>query len=225
MEPVTARQILGAAEGIKEDEESWLGFLRGLKARGLRGVRLVVSDCCSGLVESLGETMCDADWQRCTVHFMRNVWSKVAKTKVPAVAAMLKALYAEEYLVAARSKAADIEAKMREMKLNAAADIFVAGVEDTLTFLRYPAQHRRSLHTNNPLERIMKEPERSGDRRRQIRKRTRVVGAFPDGKSALMLACARLRHIAGTKWDDKRYLDMTRLYEQEAAAKEEEEAA
>jgi len=208
------REIIGAAEGMKEDKESWLGFLRSLKERGLRGTRLVVSDCCAGLVESLGEVFSGISWQRCTVHFMRNVWSKVPKAKVGMVAGMLKALYAQEDIKAARAKVVDIEAKLRAMKLGAGADVFAAGVEDTLTFMKYPSKHRRSLHSNNPLERIMKE----------IRRRTRVVGAFPDGRSALMLVCARLRHIAATKWGEKRYLDMGHLHEQEAAEKEGEAA-
>jgi transposase-like protein len=200
------REIIGAAEGMKEDKESWLAFLRWLKGRGLKGVRLAVSDCCGGLVESLGEVFPEAGWQRCTVHFMRNVWSKVPREKAGAVAAMLKALFAQEDIGAAREKAKAVEAKLREMRYGAAADVFAAGVEDTLTYLRYPPTHRRSLHTNNPLERIM----------REIRRRTRVVGAFPDGKSALMLVCARLRHIAASRWGERRYLDMGHLWELEA---------
>jgi putative transposase len=81
------------------------------------------------------------------------------------------------------------------------------GVEETLSYMAFPTEHWRQIRTNNPLEGIM----------REIRRRTRVVGAFPDGRSALMLVAARLRHIAGTRWGAKRYLDMDRLREQEQA--------
>jgi transposase-like protein len=85
------------------------------------------------------------------------------------------------------------------------------GVEETLSYMAFPTEHWRQIRTNNPLERIM----------REIRRRTRVVGAFPDGRSALMLVAARLRHIAGTRWGTKRYLDMERLREQEQERQEE----
>ncbi len=89
-------RILGVCEGAKEDKAGWLGFLRELKRRGLRGVRLIVSDECLGLVESLAEIYPDADWQRCTVHWYRNVFSHVPRGKVREVAAMLKAIHAQE---------------------------------------------------------------------------------------------------------------------------------
>jgi len=94
------------------------------------------------------------------------------------------------------------------MKLGRAAEIVAAGVEETLSYYSFPSEHWRSLRTNNPMERLM----------REIRRRTRVVGAFPDGKSALMLVAARLRYIAGTKWGTKRYLQMNRLAEVVAIA-------
>jgi putative transposase len=113
---------------------------------------------------------------------------------------MLKAIHAQEDLEAARSKAAAVVIKLREMKLPTAAGLVESGVEETLTYMNYPREHWRNLRTNNPLERVI----------REIRRRTRVVGAFPDGQSALMLVAARLRHIAGTRWGTKRYMDMKR---------------
>lgn len=89
------------------------------------------------------------------------------------------------------------------MKLARAAEIVAAGVEETLSYYAMPQEHWRCLRTNNPLEKLM----------REIRRRTRGVGAFPDGKSALMLVAARLRHVAGTRWGTKRYLQMNRLAE------------
>jgi putative transposase len=132
------REILGICEAAKEDKAGWSGFLKHLKERGLRGVQLIISDACMGLSESAAEYFPDAAWQRCIVHWHRNIFSHVPSTKVREIAAMLKAIYA--------------------------------------------------IRTNNPLERIL----------REIRRRTRVVGSFLDGQSALNLAAARLRHIAGT---------------------------
>ena len=199
------REILGTCEGTKEDKESWRNFLRHLKERGLKGVRLVISDKCLGLVEALGEFFPEAQWQRCVVHWYRNVFTVVPKGKVKAVAAMLKAIHAQEDREAARRKAKDVAEKLEAMKLGNAAQIVREGVEETLCYMAFPTEHWRQIRTNNPLERIM----------REIRRRTRVVGAFPDGRSALMLVAARLRHIAGTRWGTKRYLDMERLREQE----------
>jgi transposase-like protein len=199
------REILAVCEGTKEDKESWRNFLRHLKERGLKGVRLVISDKCLGLVEALGEFFPDARWQRCVVHWYRNVFTAVPKGKVKAVAAMLKAIHAQEDREAALRKADDVAEKLESMRLAKAARIVREGVEETLSYMSFPMEHWRQLRTNNPLERIM----------REIRRRTRVVGAFPDGRSALMLVAARLRHIAGTRWGAKRYLDMDRLREQE----------
>ena len=199
------REILGAAEGAKEDKEGWLGFLRHLKERGLSGVRMIVSDRCLGLVESVAEAYPDADWQRCVVHWYRNVFKNVPREKVRLVATMLKAIHAQEDRAAALEKAKAVVIKLKEMKLRKAALHVEETVDETLAYMAYPEEHWRRIRTNNPLERINKE----------IRRRTRVVGSFPDGRSALMLVAARLRHIAGTKWGSKRYLSMERLYELE----------
>jgi putative transposase len=116
------REVLGVAEGTKEDKASWQGFLRYLKERGLKGVRLFVGDKCLGLVESLAECYPTAAYQRCVVHFYRNVWSLVPATKVRTVATMLKAIHASEDRAAARTKAAQVVDKLRELKLPAAAN-------------------------------------------------------------------------------------------------------
>jgi transposase-like protein len=206
------RQILGVAEGMKEDGQSWLAFLRRLAERGLSGVRLFVSDKCLGLLEALDQTFPEADWQRCVVHFYRNVLTAVPTGKAREVAAMLKAIHAQEDRAAAERKAAEVVQKLLAMKLAKAAAIVREGAAETFSYFAFPSEHWRSLRTNNPLERLM----------REIRRRTRVVGAFPDGRSALMLVAARLRHVAGTRWGTRRYLDMKRLAaldrEQEASA-------
>lgn len=198
------REILGVAEGAKEDKASWGAFLRYLKKRGLKGVELFISDKCLGLIESLGEFYPDARWQRCMVHFYRNVFTVVPKGKVKEVAAMLKAIHAQEDKKEAMKKASSVVEKLKAMKLGKAAEIVKEGIEETLRYYHFPSEHWRKIRTNNPLERIMKE----------IRRRTRVVGSFPDGNSALMLVAARLRYIASTKWGLKQYLKVDRLDEQ-----------
>lgn len=118
---------------------------------------------------------------------------------------MLKAIHAQEDKAAAVEKARAVAAKLREMKLAKAATMVEEGVAEGLSYYHFPREHWRSLRTNHPLERLS----------REVRRRTRVVGAFPDGQSALMLVAARLRHTAGTKWGTRRYVDMNRLLEQE----------
>jgi putative transposase len=195
------REILGVAEGAKEDKESWHGFLRYLKDRGLSGVRLFISDKSLGLVESLAHFYPEAKWQRCIVHFYRNVFTMVPHGKVKLVATMLKAIHAQEDKQSAREKAQSVVKKLKDMKLSKAAELVSEFIEETLSYYDFPDEHRRRIRTNNPLERILKE----------VRRRTRVVGSFPDGESALMLVAARLRYIASSSWGSKRYLNMDHL--------------
>ena len=202
------REILGIVEGAKEDKAGWSGFLAHLKGRGLAGVRLIVSDACMGLVESAAEFYPEARWQRCMVHFYRNVFSHVPAGKLRAVALMLKAIHAQESLEAARRKATEVVARLCELRLATAAELVETAVLETLAYYAFPEEHWRRIRTNNPLERNM----------REIRRRTRAVGAFPDGNSALNLAAARLRHIAGTRWSTKRYLNMDLLRHHTATA-------
>jgi putative transposase len=202
------RRILGVVEGHKEDKAGWLGFLKHLKSRGLSGAQLVISDACLGLVEALAEVFPDADWQRCAVHFYRNVFSHVPHTKVRHVAAMLKAIHAQESREAALAKAADVVEALRTMKLGKAAELVEANVAETLTYYAYPPQHWLKIRTNNPMERLLKE----------ARRRTKVVGAFPDGQSALMLVAARLRHVSTTSWGLRKYMNMDLLRELPARA-------
>ena len=197
------REILGICEGAKEDKSGWSSFLRHLMDRGLSGVQLIISDACRGLVESLADYLPEARWQRCMVHFYRNVFSHVPSTKVRQVSHMLKAIHAQESLKAAQEKAQSVVAERRSQKMTRAAELVEQHINETLSFYAFPDSHWRKIRTNNPLERIMKE----------IRRRTRVVGAFPDGQSCLNLAAARLRHIAGSTWAIKRYMNMKPLFE------------
>ena len=195
------REVLGAQEGMKEDKASWQSFFQWLKGRGLEGVRLVVGDKCLGMLEAVGEVFPEAKYQRCTVHFYRNVFSVVPKSKVKIVAKMLKAIHVQESKKASREKAKAVVAELRAMKLKEVAKKVEDGIEETLTYCDFPSEHWTRIRTNNVIERL----------NREIRRRTRVVGTFPDGNSALMLVCARLRYVAGTQWGNKKYMNMKHL--------------
>ena len=197
------REVLGVAEGAKEDKEGWSGFLRHLKKRGLKGVQLFISDKCLGLVESLGEFYPSSRWQRCVVHFYRNVFSVVPRGRMKEVSALLKAIHAQEDRKAMIEKIRAIARKLKDMKLSKAEEKVKNGALETLSYTHYPREHWRNIRTNNPLERIL----------REVRRRTRVVGCFPDGQSAFLLAAARLRHVAGTKWGTRRYINMDHFKE------------
>lgn len=199
------REILGAAEGMKEDKESWSSFLQWLKSRGLTGVKLIVGDKSLGMLESIPEVFPEAKYQRCTVHFYRNIFSVTPRSKMKIVTKMLKAIHASEDKNAAKLKAQQVVEKLKEMKLYQAAKKVEDGIEETLTYMTFPFEHWNRIRTNNTIERL----------NREIRRRTRVVGTFPDGNSALMLVCARLRHVAGTQWGCKRYLNMKHLEKME----------
>ena len=162
------REILGAAEGMKEDKESWLNFFTWLKSRGLTGVRLVVGDKCLGMLESIPVVFPEAKYQCCTVHFYRNVFTVTPKTKMKQVTLMLKAIHAQESKEAAQEKAASIAAKLREMKLLSAAKKVEESVGETLTYMDFPTEHWSRIRTNNLTERV----------NREIRRRTRAIGAF-----------------------------------------------
>lgn len=209
------REVLGVMEGAKEDEASWRKFLRYLKGRGLSGVRLIISDKCLGLVESLADFYPDATWQRCVVHWYRNINSKVPASKSAHVMAMVKAIHAQEDQAAAVQKAQDVSRKLEDMKLPQVARAVESDVLETLSYMQFPRKHWRCLRSNNMLERVM----------REIRRRTRVVGAFPDGQSALMLCAARLRYVASKRWATRRYMNMDWLKQADGRPAQKQEAA
>lgn len=197
------REVIGAAEGFTESSECWRDFLSWLRSRGLHGVRMVVGDKASGMVGSIAEVFPDAAYQRCTVHFYRNVLARVPKSRRAAVAAMLKAIHAMESREAAEAKALAVAEELEGMRLGEAARVVREGYAETLAYTAFPREHWRRIRTNNAIERL----------NREIRRRTRVVGTFPDGKSALTLVTARLKYVAESEWGSRRYLDVTLLDE------------
>ncbi len=195
------REVIGVAEGMKEDKESWQSFLVGLKTRGLTGTQLFIGEKCLGLLEAVNTVYPAAKYQRCTVHFYRNVFSVVPRKKAKEVAAMLKAFHAQEDKAAALEKVKAVAQKLRDMKLPEAAKKVENSAEETLRYMEFPREHWLKIRSNNAIERL----------NREIRRRTRVVGAFPDGNSALMLVCARLRYIEDSQWGCKKYMNMKHL--------------
>ena len=135
-----------------------------------------------GMLEAVGKVFPEAKYQRCAVHFYRNVFSVTPRSKAKLVAKMLKAIHAQESKKAAREKARAVVAELRAMKLKEAAKKVENGIEETLTYCDFPSEHWTRIRTNNVIERLNWE----------IRRRTRVVGTFPDGHSALDRKSTRL---------------------------------
>ena len=200
------REVIGCAEGFTESKDSWKEFLLWLRGRGLAGVRMVTGDKSLGMLGALEEVFPQARYQRSTVHFYRNVFGKVPGQKREKVAKMLKAIHAQESLEASMAKDKVVASDLEAMKLGAAAKVVREGCAETLTYTAFPMGHWVRIRTNNAIERL----------NREIRRRTRVVGTFPDGKSALMLVTARLKYIAESEWGSRRYLDVSMLKEVEA---------
>lgn len=167
------REVLSVAEGMKEDSESWREFIKGMLARGLKGVRLVTGDRCAGLVAAVNELLPGARYQRCMVHFERNILAKVNPKNRDWAADALKAIFSMESRDKALEKAESVAKDMEARKLREAAKCLREGIGETTTYLLddYPREHRRRIRTNNMIERL----------NREIRRRTRVVGSFPDG--------------------------------------------
>jgi putative transposase len=200
------REVLGLAVGDSEDGAFWTAFLRSLRARGLAGVRLVISDSHAGLKAAIGAVMIGAAWQRCRVHFMRNVLARVPKGSAEMVAAAIRTVFAQPDAAAVADQLVSIAAKLgrqfpvvEAMLLDAAPDI--------CAFSAFPQAHWRKIWSTNPLERLNKE----------IKRRTDVVGIFPNEAAVMRLAGAVLLE-AHDEWQvaERRYLSegsMAKIYE------------
>jgi putative transposase len=178
---VGGREILGVDIGDSEDETFWTGFLRSLKARGLAGVRLVISDAHAGLKAAIVKVFQGASWQRCRVHYARNLLATVPKANTEMVAAAFRTVFAQltpGEVVARYDEVADgLEARFPK------AHASMRGArDDVLSFRAFPFDHWRKIWSNNPIERLNKE----------IKRRTNVVGIFPTDASALRLIGAVL---------------------------------
>lgn len=195
------REVIGCAEGFTEPKERWRGFLSWLKSRGLRGVRMLVGDKAAGIIGSIAEVLPEAKHRRCTARFYRNALAKVPRSKRPRVAAMLKAIRAMESRAASAAKAEAVAGELESMRPKEAAKVMREGFAETLAYRDMPREHWRRIRANNAIERL------SGG----VRRRARVVGTLPDGKSALMLVAARPKYVADSEWGSRRYLDVSLL--------------
>jgi len=171
------REIIGIDVGPSEDEAFWGQFLRALVERGLDGVKLVISDAHKGLKGAIRSILSGATWQRCRVHFMRNLLATVPKSAQPFLSALAKTIFAEPDQKSARDRARGIVDALRKRRLDRAADLLEEATEDVIAFMGFPTAHWRQLHSTNPLERL----------NRELARRTSVVGIFPNPASVLRL--------------------------------------
>ncbi len=175
------REVLGIDIGPSEDTPLWRGFLQGLVARGLRGVRLVISDAHRGLKHAIREVFVGAAWQRCRVHFMRNIVANVPKNAQAMVAATVRTIFEQPDRAAARAQLRQVCATLAERFPKVVALVEEAE-GDILTFYDFPREHWRQIYSTNPLERLNKE----------LKRRSAVVGIFPNRAAVLRLFGARL---------------------------------
>ena len=199
------REVLGLAVGDSEDKAFWTGFLRSLRARGLAGVRLVISDAHEGLRQSIERVMLGAAWQRCRVHFLRNVLAKVPKANSEMVAAAIRTIFAQPDRPAVAEQLDSIAEKLGR-QFPAVETMLRDAATDICAFAVFPQAHWRKIWSTNPLERVNKE----------IKRRTNVVGIFPNEAGVLRLAGSVLLEIHD-EWQvtDRRYLSegsMAKLY-------------
>jgi len=174
------REVLGMKVGPSEAETFWTDFLRGLARRGLRGVKLVISDSHEGIKAAVSKVM-HATWQRCRVHFMRNVMAHAGKSGRRVVSAFMSAAFAQDDAEAARAQWRKVADQLRP-KLPKLAALLDEAEADVLAYMTFPAAHRAKLHSTNPIERINGE----------IKRRTDVIGIFPNEAAVIRLVGAIL---------------------------------
>jgi putative transposase len=199
------REILGFDVITTEDGAGWLAFLRGLVARGLAGVTLVISDAHVGLVDAIRSTLPGASWQRCRTHFMRNLLTRVPKSAQAMVATLVRTTFAQPDAASVWDQHGRVVDQLGE-RFPAAAELLAEHAEDVLAFTAFPKEHWKQIWSNNPQERLNKE----------LRRRTDVVGIFPNRAAVIRLVGAVLADVHD-EWQagDRRYLSegsMAKLY-------------
>jgi transposase-like protein len=175
------REVLGLDVGPSEDGAFWLQFLRSLVARGLSGVRLVISDAHQGLTGAIAAVLQGAGWQRCRVHFVRNALALVPKSAAPMVAATIRTVFAQPDPVSAREQWRRVADNVRS-RHERLATLLDDAEPDVLAYLAFPHEHWRQIWSNNPLERL----------NREVKRRTDVVGIFPNDGAVIRLVGAIL---------------------------------
>jgi putative transposase len=170
------REVIGIDVGEAETEAFWREFLRGLRARGLAGVRLCVSDAHEGLKQAIAKVL-GCPWQRCTVHFLRDMLGQVGKAQQPMIAAAIRGIFQASSLVEARERLVEVVDKLAAAAPKVAR-LLEAAEAELLAFYQLPAEHWSKLRSTNPLERV----------NREVGRRTDVVGIFPNDAALLRLA-------------------------------------
>jgi putative transposase len=193
------REVLAVEVAGSEKGAAYASLLRGLIDRGLSGVRLVVSDDHEGIKKAVSGELPGAEWQRCVVHFERNVLAHVPSTSMAEVAQDLKAIFKVRRAKTARALAEEF-VELYGKRFPKAISVFEAGIEDALSYLSFPGSHHTKLRTTNMLERLFKE----------VKRRTRVVGVFPNETSASTLA-TEIALRSSEEWALRRYLTMDAL--------------
>jgi len=173
------REVLGLAVGDSEDGAFWTAFLRSLRSRGLSGVRLVSSDAHEGVKGAIAAILLGSAWQRCRVHFLRNVLARIPKGSADMVLAAIRTIFAQPDAPSAHEQLHEIADKLTP-RFPVAAEMLLAAREDLLAYTAFPVAHWRKIWSTNPLERINGE----------IKRRTNVVGIFPNDASVLRLVTA-----------------------------------
>jgi len=201
------REVLGLDVGASEDGTFWLTFLRSLVARGLKGVQLVISDAHQGLKEALSTVFTGASWQRCRTHFMTNLLSRVPKRAQPAVATMVRTIYQQLSAVEVHAQHERVAAQISE-RFPSAAELLEEAREEILAFTSFPRSHWKQIWSNNPLERL----------NREIRRRTDVVGIFPNRPAITRLVGAVLAEQHDEWAVSRRYLNMSAAESLEVAS-------
>jgi putative transposase len=190
------REVLGVDVGDSETEDFWTAFLRSLRDRGLHGVQLVISDAHRGLTNAINTVCAGTAWQRCRVHFMRNALAKVSKGHAEMVAAAVRTIFTQPTGPGVRGHV-EVVAATLEQQFPAVATLLRDAREDITAFADFPEQHWRKIWSTNPLERLNKE----------VKRRTDVVGIFPDDASLLRLsACVLIETHDEWQVSDRRYL-------------------
>ncbi|MGW5666397.1 IS256 family transposase [Micromonospora sp. NPDC003776] len=194
------REVLGLDVASDEDGAGWLAFLRSLTARGLTGVRLVISDAHAGLVAAIGAALPGASWQRCRTHYLRNLLTKVPKSAQPWIATLVRTIFDQPDADAVHAQFQRVVATI-EAKFPAAAEHLDAARDDLLAFTGFPREIWRQIWSNNPQERLNKE----------IRRRTDVVGIFPNRAAVIRLVGAVLAEQTDEWTEGRRYMGLELL--------------